>query len=343
MKNNWFIKDKHIISVDTEVSRLKDKMPISILWFIPSFMISIVIIFYTLINKSDLNSYMIILACTSIFTSIIFLILYKIFSKGRVKVYSDDSNVNLACNLIYKRIWSIVLVALATIQSFFTIFECFIYSKIIVILSIMVVLVFFTIVVGYTKIRDTQNKILMAADNVIYTDDDEYWGIMFYNNPNDSSLMVDKRIGMGMTMNIGHPKAKIAITAFAILLMLVLVPVVFMVAKTTSAEFTLSVDDDKISIDAPIYGIDFNKNDIEEVSLISSLPKGLRTNGTGTSHIALGNYKFDGYGPSKSFVHRDLEKIIVIKLSDKYVFLTGNNEEETDKYYNELQSYLDRN
>ncbi|MBD7912369.1 DUF5808 domain-containing protein [Clostridium cibarium] len=267
MKNNWFLKNKHVISIDTEVSRIKNKMPVSILWFIPSFLIAIGIIAYAITSEQDFSNYMIILSCASLFTTLIFLIIYKLFSAGKTKVYSDDSKVNLACNLIYKRIWSIILVLLSTVLSVLTIFQCFIYSYIVIISFIMVSLTIFITFAGYIKIRNTQTRILMAAENVIYTDDDEFWNFMFYNNPNDSNLLVEKRIGIGMTLN----------------------------------------------------------------------------NGTGTSHIAFGNFKFDGYGPTKTYVHKDLDKIIVIKLPDKYVFFTGNSNKETDEYYKEFQSFLDKN
>ena len=39
--NNWYVGEKNIIRIDTKVTNLKDNMPISILWFIPSIVISI--------------------------------------------------------------------------------------------------------------------------------------------------------------------------------------------------------------------------------------------------------------------------------------------------------------
>lgn len=340
--NNWFMENKHIISVDTEVSRMKNKMPISIFWFIPSFLISLGITLYGLLIPSDLYEYMIILGCTSIFITVISVIIYKVLSSERTKVYSDDSSINLACNLVYRRTWSIVFVILATVESIFTLFSSFLYSYMEILSFIMITLTMLPIFIGYAKIRNTQNKLLMATDNVIYTDDDEYWGILGYNNPNDSNLMVEKRIGIGLTLNFGNPKAKIVASIFLTILIITLLPVGYLFIKTSNSNFNLSLDNDKISINAPIYGIRFNKSDIKEVSLISSLPKGMKTNGFGTNEIALGNYKFDGYGSSKSFVHKDLDKIIVIKLSDKYVFLTGDTNEETDAYYKELKSYLNK-
>ncbi|MDU9052688.1 MAG: DUF5808 domain-containing protein, partial [Clostridioides difficile] len=50
-------------------------------------------------------------------------------------------------------------------------------------------------------------------------EDEKYWiaGIM-YNNPNDPSLMVNKRFGIGWTINFGNPLGKILYIAIALLL-----------------------------------------------------------------------------------------------------------------------------
>ena len=40
-ENNWLLPSKRLVTIDTEVTRLKDKMPVSVLWFIPSFIISL--------------------------------------------------------------------------------------------------------------------------------------------------------------------------------------------------------------------------------------------------------------------------------------------------------------
>lgn len=51
-----------------------------------------------------------------------------------------------------------------------------------------------------------------ASPNSSYTpdDDDRYWiWGSIYNNPNDPSFMVQKRFGIGWTINLGHPVGKI--------------------------------------------------------------------------------------------------------------------------------------
>ncbi|MDS0524587.1 DUF5808 domain-containing protein [Clostridium sp. SHJSY1] len=341
--NNWFLEKKHTISVDTEVSKLKNKMPISILWFIPAFAITLGLILCGINIKDDRSVERLVLGLSSLVTLLILLIIYKLLSAEKTKVYSNDTNINLACNLVYRRTWSIVLVLTSTIESFFIFLVSFMFSYTYVISFMVIILTVIPIFLGYTKIRDTQNKLLMAIDNVIYADDDEYWGIMFYNNPNDSNLMVEKRIGLGMTMNMGHPKAKIISYGLAIFILITLLPIFFLKIKLINVNFNILLNDKNIKIEAPLYGSDFNKEDVEDISIISSFPGGNKTNGAETGSISLGNYTVKGYGKSKVYVHKKLDRIILIKLSDKYVFFNGNNDEETNSYYTELKSYLNMN
>ena len=56
----------------------------------------------------------------------------------------------------------------------------------------------------------------------IFRDDDRYWyGEFFYSNPDDPALFVEKRYGLGWTLNFGHPQAKL------VLIGTLLVPLVF--------------------------------------------------------------------------------------------------------------------
>ncbi len=46
----------------------------------------------------------------------------------------------------------------------------------------------------------------------VFRDDDRYWyGGFFYSNPDDPALFVEKRYGIGWTLNFGHPQAKLVL------------------------------------------------------------------------------------------------------------------------------------
>ena len=138
-------------------------------------------------------------------------------------------------------------------------------------------------------------------------------------------------------MNFAHPAGK----AFAIGLILVLagtlVPAGVMMYKLSNAEFNLTVDDGRVSIDASFYDFSFGMDEVEEVETISKMPDVTKTNGASDINLLLGNFKISGYGKSKVYVKKDVEEIVVIKLKDMNVFITGNSVEESEEYYRGLR------
>ncbi len=62
----------------------------------------------------------------------------------------------------------------------------------------------------------SQRKANTPADrqptSAMFHDDDRYWsGGIFYNNPDDPALFIEKRYGLGWTLNFGHPQAKLVL------------------------------------------------------------------------------------------------------------------------------------
>ncbi len=50
------------------------------------------------------------------------------------------------------------------------------------------------------------------STSVVFRDDDRYWyGGILYNNPDDPALFVEKRYGLGWTLNFGHPQARLVL------------------------------------------------------------------------------------------------------------------------------------
>jgi uncharacterized membrane protein len=61
----------------------------------------------------------------------------------------------------------------------------------------------------------------------IFRDDDRYWyGGFFYSNPDDPALFVEKRYGLGWTLNFGHPQAKLVMIGLLVgILVLSILPI----------------------------------------------------------------------------------------------------------------------
>jgi len=60
------------------------------------------------------------------------------------------------------------------------------------------------------------------------TPDSAWKGGVFYYNPDDPALFVEKRYGLGWTLNFGHPQAKLILVGLLLVpLVLSLLPVLF--------------------------------------------------------------------------------------------------------------------
>lgn len=65
------------------------------------------------------------------------------------------------------------------------------------------------------------------STSVVFRDDDRYWyGGILYNNPDDPALFVEKRYGLGWTLNFGNPQAKLVLIGLlVVILVLSILPI----------------------------------------------------------------------------------------------------------------------
>ena len=76
-ENQWLLPSKRLVTIDTEVTRLKDKMPVSILWFIPSFIISLIPIAIVFNNIKEYGASLGVGSANALIGNIIFFIMRK--------------------------------------------------------------------------------------------------------------------------------------------------------------------------------------------------------------------------------------------------------------------------
>jgi len=135
-----------------------------------------------------------------------------------VRNYDSDSSANFP-GLVTRFLFSIkisVLVLLGSIQAVIDsankdLFKYIVYLPMIFLVSLFIGLFFFA---------RRYNQIVKSRPTTGDATADTYWwnGIV-YRNPNDPSLFVERRIGIGYTLNFGHPAA-LGITLVVILLVI---------------------------------------------------------------------------------------------------------------------------
>lgn len=349
-KNDWLLPNKHILNIDTELTKAKSKMPISKWWFLIALFIGISPFILNIINKNEYFSTAVICTGSSIVGTLILFIIYMIYVKGRTIVYCDESKINIACNKVYKRTWSIICTSLAILQSITntTLYVFMLLPRVnenvfLIAITLPVIIVVLGIVYGNRRIINMQNQLISVAENPIYVDSDEYWiNGMSYKNPYDNRVVVEPRIGTKPVYNLATKKGRLITYGTNIFVAVSVLTIILMMLYFELYGFNMKIIDNSVKINAPLYGIEFNVEDIEKVEIVDKLKVKLRINGIGMDEYSVGNFNVEGYGKCKLYIYNDVKPYILIKSNDEIIFINGENEEETLRYYNEFIAVINK-
>ena len=349
-KNDWLLPNKHILNIDTELTKAKSKMPISKWWFLIALFIGISPFILNIINKNEYFSTAVICTGSSIVGTLILFIIYMIYVKGRTIVYCDESKINIACNKVYKRTWSIIYTSLAILQSITntTLYVFMLLPRVnenvfLIAITLPVIIVVLGIVYGNRRIINMQNQLISVAENPIYVDSDEYWiNGMSYKNPYDNRVVVEPRIGTKPVYNLATKKGRLITYGTNIFVAVSVLTIILMMLYFGLYGFNMKIIDNSVKINAPLYGIEFNVEDIEKVEIVDKLKVKLRINGIGMDEYSVGNFNVEGYGKCKLYIYNDVKPYILIKSNDEIIFINGENEEETLRYYNEFIAVINK-
>lgn len=186
-----------------------------------------------------------------------------------------------------------------------------------------------------------KHGLLLDDKEQVYVDDDKYWLKGYYHNPFDKRTMVDKRFGVGTSLNMAAKGGKvfaIGISAFTIIM---IGGIFLLFVLMDFSTFHLTINDGTVNIQAPMYGYQFHTDEMTQIILTDSMPqKGIRTNGASTNTYMLGNFNFTGYGKAKVYVYKDYSPYIMIKLKDLIVFFNSKSGDKTKEYYEMLTEEL---
>lgn len=348
-KKKGFIYGRPIgeISIDTTLTRLKDTMPISSDWFLPAILVPLLPFCSGRVReyaqaepRQILYLYGVIL-----FTKAVYYFLYYLFAKQRSVVYSENSELNLACNRITKRGYSILFVCesfVDSIGSLVLVWDMADAGK----FSGVSLIVFWVIQSGIVlslfwgiyQIQSRRKALLKGEKEVVPVDEDEYWASGVYNNPQDKRLFVqDRNYDTNLTLNYGKISAWVWTIGFLggtfvllvwmsiVLLRLDFVPVTYQVAEN-------------FQIKAPSYGKEIEYGQIKSVKLLDKLPDIplSKQNGAATDQYALGKFYSRGKGTCYLYIYYDYSPVVELQLDDMTIYFNSKEEGVTEDCYRKL-------
>ncbi len=142
----------------------------------------------------------------------------------RNMVISKDSNINANYNRAKKKVWADLIISMSWANALFLvsylILVMFVKSDIVMLAGILVytLIILAIVIAGAANQKSIESRYERDTDLDLLDDDDNWILGMFYYNPNDSRLNVEKRFGYGGTVNIAHPAGKAIMIVLAILL-----------------------------------------------------------------------------------------------------------------------------
>lgn len=233
--NSWNYKTSNVVVVDTTLRKPKKNEKYKALnqkFFLIPILISIIILVLTILRREyilNMNPYDIYkIPVNQIIMCIFIFVLIKITLNSKVDLNSGNIEIAVKRKKRFRRLISIfifiteieMLLLYSTIQ-LGIIYE--IYTKslegfinIVISISMLIFIIAFILIgQGGRNIKEDSE-----GDDLYKDDDDKWvWG-MFYYNKNDLALMVEKRVGIGYTINFANKKAIILLVLLIVLIII---------------------------------------------------------------------------------------------------------------------------
>lgn len=328
--------------VDITVNREIDKQKLPILvWLIP------LMVFIGGFSIFGTFADMELILFISLATTLIAMIFMGLFwRRSKISVISDNKEKNLYINKIkiiklqniiftLVNVYSVLFLVLIYLQKMDK------YSFLPFVASIILITFFIFYIIS------TVNKIDMeissnVEDDKFIEDEDEYYDIFGYKNPNDPRILVSDPMNSSSTViNRGNKKGKIL---FAITNMLLAFVIIFGLALIFEKDWKVEISD-TIKISTMLYKDNIKQSDIENIELLDKFPnkRAIRMNGGATKEKAYGNFSMEGEGNIRFYVFKKTDKVIKIsRKNQKTVYINMRTNEETEELYEKLKNFVDK-
>ena len=328
--------------VDFTVSKEIDKQKLPIfLWLIP--LVVFIGGFSIFGTFADMELILFICFATTLI-AIIFIGLF--WRKTRISVISDDREKNLNINKI--KIIKLQNKIFTLVNVYSVLFLVLIYLQkmdkysFIPFVGYIISITFFVFYLIYTINKIDREISSNIEDDKFIEDQDEYYDIFGYKNPDDPRLLVSDPMNTGNTIiNRGNKKGKIL---FAFSNMLLALVIIFGLALIFEKDWKVEISD-TVKISTMLYKENIKSGDIDNIELLDKFPnkRAVRMNGGATKEKAYGNFSMEGEGNIRLYVFKKTDKVIKIsRKNQKTVYINMRTNEETEELYEKLKNFVDK-
>ncbi len=271
---------------------------------------------------------------------ILFLWMIHYYNRQPVMVITTDSQVNMQFSRIRKYQWSRCFHGMIWSTALFggMMLGCFYLDSKYMILSLVTISVVYCLfpfvlcILSWQTINKQRRKLLEGRELLLPEDDDNWIGGMFYYNKSDSRFMVEKRVGIGTTVNMAKPSAKIIgiVTVVFTIVVLVGTSILLIVDEFTPVE--LNYENHQLIAHHVKEEYRISKEDIVSVTLLEEIPKISKQHGTGMDNVNKGTFFSRAYERRfKVCLNPEEEPVLMIEAVDGTWYLLGDSQSERTK------------
>jgi len=255
-ENNWTENKKQVVIANiSTIKDRKNKVLISAWWFIIPLIIILINIYLSLkqynvlpekipihwdmsgnVNGWANKSYktLLLMPITQMIMIIIMFLSYKSIGWAKRQISATNPEQSLERDRIFRRATSAFIIGtsiiinlmftfinLVVIQMLTVSTKIMLIVTLLPIILILVIAIIISIKIGQGGSRIKLKKSSKENPTIINKNDDVYWKLgLFYVNKNDSSIFVEKRFGIGYTLNFGRIESYLIIGGILALILL---------------------------------------------------------------------------------------------------------------------------
>jgi len=352
-RENWedLLTDENIVVVDIKAkSRNYEKL--SKWYFAPPILLFLLVLFMALRNWKEVEIMGLI---SFLFTIIVLFFSFLSISKSKQNLNGGNVKDIRVQNMKFRRVMSIFIIMITyAIAILFTVTnlgnmnlistknEFIITTTMIIFIIILgLALSIYSYKVGQSGKNISIEKDEQDKDTLIVNreDDDNYIFGMIYYNPNDPAFFVEKRAGVGWTVNVARPMGKVAMVLTALLIIGAIVMAVY---ASTSVKVDLQIREQVVTIKG-MYSENIDRKDIVELSFEKSIPPiAVKQNGAAIGNKKVGYFRTKSGDRVKLFIEDDKNSAIKIVTREKIMYVNYDDENKTEELFSKLKNLQEK-
>ncbi len=309
--------------------------------FLPPVLLTLIPSIVTLATKRDLETakYELIGYFSFTATILLFYLCYRFLYRRRAEAVDGNTDLTIALTKVRRYHWHRCWVWMSYLTGLFTLAMWLSAQRqtlfIGMTLAYLAAVLFLCIQVEF-QTRKAQQTLTRQCSDSDYVDEDDYWiWGLFYDNPNDSHLIVNSRIGINTTVNLAKPAGKVLLWLSGLILLAMPFLGVWMIHEEMTP-VQISLDETVLQVQQTGLEYEIPLGDIQKIELLDTLPACTKLVGSNFSTLYKGKFNLQGMGSANLCLDPTAGPYLFIDTGTALYLLGASQEGETARIYEVL-------